>query len=151
MRAQTRPRFKVSHSNECKGIEPGPVLTPREKSPLPEAPMRVEPATLNDEQRGKHTTGRTIPSPSIHMRFVFLSDGLCCPSLLTKVHKPLGTSPPPGSEFQLDPVRPMCVQKQKSVCRLKNNVCYQSLELLKKKKKEEISRGIRGHAPLENC
>ena len=39
------------------GREPEPMLTPREKFPLPEAQRRVEPATLHHaEQRAQHTT-----------------------------------------------------------------------------------------------
>ena len=36
-----------SHPKEFQGMEPVPKLTPREKSPLPEAQKRVEPAMLH--------------------------------------------------------------------------------------------------------
>ena len=39
------------------------MLTPREKSPLPVAQMRVEPMTLHDtEQQVQHTMDWTIPA-----------------------------------------------------------------------------------------
>ena len=46
-----------SHPKEFRGMEPETMLTPREKSPLPEAQRRVEPATLHHAgQRAQHTT-----------------------------------------------------------------------------------------------
>ena len=56
MRAQTRPRFILS-SESFWGMESEPMLTPREKSTLPEAQRRVEPTTLHHTgQRAQHTT-----------------------------------------------------------------------------------------------
>ena len=49
MCAQTRPRFIYSHPKEFLGLmEFEPMLTPREKSPLPEnvPERRIEPARL---------------------------------------------------------------------------------------------------------
>ena len=36
-----------SHLKECYGMESEPMLTPREKLPLPEVQGRIEPATLH--------------------------------------------------------------------------------------------------------
>ena len=48
MCAQTRPRFILSSERVFGGMEFEPMLTPREKSPLPEnfPQRRIEPATL---------------------------------------------------------------------------------------------------------
>ena len=68
---QTRPRLILSTKRffggergggggggvEGRGMESGPVLTPREKSPLQEAQRRVEPAPIHHAGQGaQHTT-----------------------------------------------------------------------------------------------
>ena len=46
-----------SHPKEFEGMESEPMLTPREKSPLPEAQRRVEPATVGHPGlQAQHTT-----------------------------------------------------------------------------------------------
>ena len=46
-----------SHPKEFKGMESEPMLTPREKSFLPEAQRRVEPGTLHQAgQPAQHTS-----------------------------------------------------------------------------------------------
>ena len=65
MCTQTRPRFILSSG----GTESKPVLTPREKSPLPEAQRRAEPATLHQAiQRAQQTTDWPIPASSYIMK-----------------------------------------------------------------------------------
>ena len=50
-----------SHPKEFYGMESEPMLTPKEKSPLPETQRRVKPATLHHAgQRTKHTTDWAI-------------------------------------------------------------------------------------------
>ena len=45
-------------------MESEPILTPREKSPLPEAQRRIEPAPLHHAgQRAQRTTHQAIPAP----------------------------------------------------------------------------------------
>ena len=46
-------------------MESEPMLTPREKSPLPEAQRRIEPMMLHRTgQQAQHTTDGAIPAPS---------------------------------------------------------------------------------------
>ena len=53
-----------SHPKEFWGNGSEPMLSSREKSPLPEAQRRFEPTTLHDAgQRAQHTTDWAIPVP----------------------------------------------------------------------------------------
>ena len=66
MCSQTRPRFILS-SESFGGMDPEPMLTPREKSLYRKnSPQRrIEPTTLCQAgQRAQHTTNWTIPTPS---------------------------------------------------------------------------------------
>ena len=58
MCAQTRPRFTLSSERVWGEMESEPMLTPREKSPLPEAQRRIEPAPLH------HANSEPSPSPT---------------------------------------------------------------------------------------
>ena len=61
---QKKTKTKNSHLKEFKGMKSEPVLTPREKSPLPEAQRRVELVTLHHAgQRAQHTTKWAIQAP----------------------------------------------------------------------------------------
>ena len=54
-----------SRPTEFLGMAPEPMLTPREKSPLPEAQRRVEPVILHHTgQRAQHTTDWAFPTPN---------------------------------------------------------------------------------------
>ena len=60
----TRPRFILSSESVFWWMESEPTLTQREKSPLPEAYGKVEPATLHHaEQRAQLTIDWAIPAP----------------------------------------------------------------------------------------
>ena len=62
MCAQTRPQCTLSSKKSFGGMESEPMLTPREKSPLPEA-QRIGPMTLHHTgQSDQHTTDRAIPA-----------------------------------------------------------------------------------------
>ena len=59
MCAKTRSRFILSSEKSFWGVESGPMLTPREKSPLLEinSPQRMESTTLHPAgQQAQHTT-----------------------------------------------------------------------------------------------
>ena len=54
-------------------MESEPMLTPREKSPLPEAHRRIEPMILHQAgQQAQHTTDCAIPAPSLSHSNPFL-------------------------------------------------------------------------------
>ena len=66
--AQTRPQFMLSPKRVGGrgggGMESDTMLTPRGKSPLPEAQRRVEPAMMHHAgQRAQHTTDWAMPAP----------------------------------------------------------------------------------------
>ena len=57
MRVQTRAQFIYSHLKEIYRMESEPMLTPWEKSTLPEAQRRVEPVMPHHIGQGaQHTT-----------------------------------------------------------------------------------------------
>ena len=73
MYTQTRSRFILELSFERNsGMESEPMLTAREKSPLPEAHRRVEPATLHQAgQPTQHTTHWAIPAcPEVVLEYL---------------------------------------------------------------------------------
>ena len=72
------------HLTEFYGMESEPILTPREKSPLPEAQKRVEPVMLHHAgQQAKHTANKAIQSPNngYEVAYLFVSSLLIAPEI----------------------------------------------------------------------
>ena len=87
MYAQTRPRFILSSEGVFGGMEFEPMLTPREKSPLPKmSPEEDRTRDTVDSEPKHYQLSYSGPSSSFHARLTYL-----CPSL--PVEHRLSTTP----------------------------------------------------------